>query len=161
MAKSLVFSGSSVDRESACHTGDATGSIPASSRSSGGQSNPLQYSCLGESYGQRSLAGYSPQGHTESDMTEVTQHTSTSCIVGCLAVPLASTHQCQGFLCPSVATRNVSRHGQVFSGEGKLSLCRAPGVQIQPLKQNCHQVETELVTNTQAWDTIWYSHYED
>ena len=26
----------------------------------------------GESYGQRSLEGYSPQGHTESDMTEVT-----------------------------------------------------------------------------------------
>ena len=26
----------------------------------------------GESHGQKSLAGYSPQGHTESDMTEVT-----------------------------------------------------------------------------------------
>ena len=30
----------------------------------------------GESHGQRSLAGYSPQGHTESNITEVTQHTS-------------------------------------------------------------------------------------
>ena len=29
---------------------------------------------LGESYGQRSLAGQGPQGHKESDMTEVTQH---------------------------------------------------------------------------------------
>ena len=28
----------------------------------------------GESHGQRSLAGYSPWGHKESDMTEVTQH---------------------------------------------------------------------------------------
>ena len=28
----------------------------------------------GESYGQRSLAGYSPQDHIESDMTEVTEH---------------------------------------------------------------------------------------
>ena len=27
-----------------------------------------------EFHGQRSLAGYSPQGHKESDMTEVTQH---------------------------------------------------------------------------------------
>ena len=26
----------------------------------------------GEFHGQRSLVGYSPQGHTESDMTEVT-----------------------------------------------------------------------------------------
>ena len=29
----------------------------------------------GESHGQRSLAGYSPKGHKESDMTEATQHT--------------------------------------------------------------------------------------
>ena len=29
----------------------------------------------GESHGQRSLVGYSPQGHTESDTTEATQHT--------------------------------------------------------------------------------------
>ena len=31
---------------------------------------------LGESQGQRSLAGYSPWGCKESDMTEVTQHSS-------------------------------------------------------------------------------------
>ena len=81
MAKSLVFSGSSVDRESACHAGDATGSVPASRRSPGGQSNPLQYSCLGESYGQRSLAGYSPQGHTESGMIEATECTHMGQII--------------------------------------------------------------------------------
>ena len=32
--------------------------------------NPLQYSCLGESHGQRSLAGYSSWGRKESDTTE-------------------------------------------------------------------------------------------
>jgi len=32
----------------------------------------------GESHGQRSLAGYGPQGCKESDMTEATEHTSTS-----------------------------------------------------------------------------------
>ena len=31
----------------------------------------------GECYGQRSLAGYSPQGHIELDTTETTQHTHT------------------------------------------------------------------------------------
>ena len=31
----------------------------------------------GESHGQRSLAGYSPQGHKESDMTGATTHTHT------------------------------------------------------------------------------------
>ena len=45
------------------------GLIPGSGRSSGGgHDNPLQYSCL-KSHGQRSLAGYSPWGHKESDAT--------------------------------------------------------------------------------------------
>ena len=30
---------------------------------------PLQYSCLENPHGQRSLAGYSPWGRKESDMT--------------------------------------------------------------------------------------------
>ena len=38
----------------------------------GGHGNPLQYSCLENLHGQRSLEGYSPWGHKESDMTEVT-----------------------------------------------------------------------------------------
>ena len=51
-------------------TGD-TGSIPGSGRSPGeGNGNPLQYSCLESPHGQRSLVGYSPWGHRESDMTE-------------------------------------------------------------------------------------------
>ena len=36
----------------------------------GGHGNPLQYSCLENPYGQRSLAGYNPWGHKESDTTE-------------------------------------------------------------------------------------------
>ena len=36
----------------------------------GGHGNPLQYSCLENPHGQRSLAGYSPWGHRKSDMTE-------------------------------------------------------------------------------------------
>ena len=35
-----------------------------------GNSNPLQYSCLENPCGQRSLAGYSQWAHKESDMTE-------------------------------------------------------------------------------------------
>ena len=35
-----------------------------------GNGNPLQYSCLEKSHGQRSLVVYSPQGRKESDMTE-------------------------------------------------------------------------------------------
>ena len=36
----------------------------------GGDGNPLQYSCLESPMDKRSLAGYSPRGHKESDMTE-------------------------------------------------------------------------------------------
>ena len=46
----------------ACNVGDL-GSIPGSGRSlREGNGNPLQYSCLEKSHGQRSLAGYSPWG---------------------------------------------------------------------------------------------------
>ena len=33
--------------------------------------NPLQYSCLENPHGQRILAGYSPGGRKESNMTEL------------------------------------------------------------------------------------------
>ena len=36
----------------------------------GGHGNPLQYSCLENPHRQRSLVGYSPWGHKESDTTE-------------------------------------------------------------------------------------------
>ena len=44
------------------------GSIPGSGRSPGeGNGNLIQYSCLQNLYGQRSLAGYSPKGCNELD----------------------------------------------------------------------------------------------
>ena len=47
------------------------GSIPGLGGSpGGGNDNLLQYSCLEKSHGQRNLAGYSPQGHEESDTIE-------------------------------------------------------------------------------------------
>ena len=64
------FPGGSEDKESACDVGDP-GSIPGLGRSSGeGNGNPLQYSCLKNPQGQRSLVGYSPQGGKELDTTE-------------------------------------------------------------------------------------------
>ena len=47
------------------------GSIPGSGRFPGG-GNGYPVFLLGESHGQRSLAGYSPWGHEELDTTEVT-----------------------------------------------------------------------------------------
>ena len=49
------------------------GSIPGLGISSGlGNGKSLQYSCPEKFHGQRSLAGYSPQGRKELDMTEAT-----------------------------------------------------------------------------------------
>ena len=45
--------------------------IPGSRRFPGvGNASPLQYSCLENPHGQRSLVGYSPWGHKESDTPE-------------------------------------------------------------------------------------------
>ena len=66
----MGFPGSSAGIESTHNSGDL-GSIPGSGRSpGGGHGNPLQYSCLENPHGQRSLVGYSPLGRKESDMTE-------------------------------------------------------------------------------------------
>ena len=57
-------------KESTCSEGDM-GSIPGLGRSPReGNSNPLQYSCLGNPMDRRSLGGYSPRCNKESDMIE-------------------------------------------------------------------------------------------
>ena len=66
----LGFPGGSDGKESACSAGDL-GLIHSLGRSpGGGHGNPLQYSCLENPHGQRSLAGYGLWGHKDSDMTE-------------------------------------------------------------------------------------------
>ena len=58
----LGFPCSSVGKESACSAGDL-GLIPGLGGSPGeGTGNPLQYPCLENPRGQRTLAGYSPWG---------------------------------------------------------------------------------------------------
>ena len=55
---------------SSCNAGDL-GSIPGLGRSPGeGNGNPLQYSCLENPMDGRSLVGYSPWDHKESDTTK-------------------------------------------------------------------------------------------
>jgi len=59
------FSGGSEGRESTCNAGDLA-LIPVLGRScGGGHGNPLQYCCLENPHGQRSLEGYSPWGPKE------------------------------------------------------------------------------------------------
>ena len=74
-------SGGSDGKESASAAGDL-GSILGSGRSGEGNGYPLQFSFL-ENYMERSLAGYSPGDHKESEITEseITWTHSTSCIL--------------------------------------------------------------------------------
>ena len=65
-----MYSQTFPSKESACNVGDLD-SIPGLGRyAGGGHSNSLQYSCLENPHGQRSLAGYSSWGLKESDMTK-------------------------------------------------------------------------------------------
>ena len=55
------FPGGSDSKESICNAGDQ-GLIPGLGKYSEERGNPLQYSCLENSHGQKSLVGYSPWG---------------------------------------------------------------------------------------------------
>ena len=86
------FTSGSDSKESACDAVDL-GLIHGLGRSpGGGNGNPLQYSCLENPHGQRSLAGYSPWVHKELDTTEGLKH--------CMAIfnqpPLVSELSCLG-----------------------------------------------------------------
>ena len=66
----IGFPGGSEGKASACNVGDP-GSMPGLGRSSGeGKWQPTLVLLPGKSHGQRSLAGYSPWGRKEPDMTE-------------------------------------------------------------------------------------------
>ena len=87
----LGFPGSSDGKESTCKVGNLD-SIPGLGRSpGGGHGNSLQYSCLENPHGQRSLVGCSPRGHKESDMTErlsIAQSESTMIAIEIYLLPI-------------------------------------------------------------------------
>ena len=65
-----LFPGGSDIKVSAYNVEDQ-GSVPGLGRSPGGEhGNPLQYSCLENPHGWRSLVGYSPWGLKELDIIE-------------------------------------------------------------------------------------------
>ena len=67
----------------------------------GGHDNPLQYSCLENPHGQRSLVGYSPWGHKELDTTEqLSRHTTQA---------LISSSQYSGYVTLGILWRSVVR----------------------------------------------------
>ena len=68
-------------------------SVPGSGRSpGGGHGNSLQYSCLKNPHGQRSLVGYSPWGHKDLDTTKGLS--TTAKVVNYTAIWFVQTRQC-------------------------------------------------------------------
>ena len=66
----LGFPGGSDGKESTCNAGDLSSILGLERSLEKGMETPLQYSCLANPHGQRSLVGYSLWCHKESDMTE-------------------------------------------------------------------------------------------
>ena len=79
----------------------------------GGHGNPLQHYCP-QNPTDRGLAGYSPQGHTESDTTGVTEH-QYSCTLQPSAV-LSQPKLCPALKSPLTSSRTLSLlwHHQLF-----------------------------------------------
>ena len=81
----LDFPGGSDGKESACNVGDL-GLIPGLGRTPGGRhGNSLQYSCLENPHGQRSLVGYIVHGVTKSWtwLSNWSQHRTTTDVCNC------------------------------------------------------------------------------
>ena len=88
-----AFLGGSDSKEPTCKVGDLS-LIPGLGRfPGGGHGNPLQYSCLENPHGQRSLGGCSPWGHKETDRTEWLSTTSIK-----LVMPFNHLILCHRFL---------------------------------------------------------------
>ena len=68
----LGFPGGSGNKESSYNMRDLDSSTGLGRSPRGGHGNPFQYICLENPHGQRSLVGYRPLSHKESDRTEVT-----------------------------------------------------------------------------------------
>ena len=69
----MGFPAGSEVKASAWNAGDLASNAGLGRSPGRGHDNPLQYSCLEDLHGQRSLVGYSPGSHKELNTTEMTK----------------------------------------------------------------------------------------
>ena len=129
--------------------------IPGLGRSpGGGHDNPLQYSCLENPLRQRSLVGYSPRSHRQSDTTERlstgrrvgASGNLTGClkgISGCSKIVLFSPHFISLFpsislFCLKFSTPLCSLFGDLVFG-------------LFPFPAYCSHVEGDAAGTTVPW----------
>ena len=73
----IDFPGGSGGKESSYHAGDLGLTPGLGSSPGGGHGNPVQYSCLENPHGQRSLVGCSPwsqKSRTQTEQLRIAQH---------------------------------------------------------------------------------------
>ena len=112
----MGFPGGSDGKESGCNAGDLGSILQLVRAPEGGHGNPLQYSCLENPHGQRSLAGYSLWGCKESDTTEQLSLHSIKCkhveSIPTLKVKMLVTQSCPTLCDPmDCSLSGSSAHG--------------------------------------------------
>ena len=103
------FPAGSESKESAGNAGDQSSISGSGGSPGGGNGNPLQYSCLGNLHGHRSLAGCSPRGCEELDTTERLTHTDVhrgSALF--VAVSASASHTRNGWHTGNATERQLS-----------------------------------------------------
>ena len=130
----MDFPDGSDSKESSCNAGDL-GLIPGLERSlGGGHGNPLQYFCLENRHGQRSLTNYSPWGPKESDTTErlsttqqCTRVLSSPCLsITCYFLPFfvyTCANRCEVMVCLMCISLIIRGVLNSFSCAYEPSLC--------------------------------------
>ena len=98
------------------------GSIPGSGRSPGeGRGNPLQYSCLENPLDRGTWWASGPQGCTELDTTEVTQHSRMHCFWLCWVFTAVWAFSSYGVQLPIEVASLVAEHGALAQESGALA----------------------------------------
>ena len=134
------------------------GSIPGLGRSPGeGNDSPLQYSCLENPRGQRSLTGYSPWGHKESDTTEHAQ--GCQCVHDSVLPPLRGTLDSIMHFLNSLGYE--SSVWQAVFNYSKLQLAPLAYLSVSllgnvpasscPWARTCYQTRHKVLALMQAW----------
>ena len=112
------FPGGSDSKETTSSARDL-GSIPGLGRSpGGGHGNPLQYFCLENAHGQRSLVGYHPWGLKESDTTGSWTTVTLHWLAWYLPFPMGVIRSQRFTFPPGIITiclRNSLQHSLWFS----------------------------------------------
>ena len=128
----MGFPGGSDGKESSCKVGDLSSVLGLGRSPGGGYGNPLQYSCLENPHGQRSLVGYSPQGQ----------------------IPLSDSHflfpMLEGSSCKPNEMTHLHEEFGAFPGTYHCVQAAACLVLLHPPEHHCVQVSWFLLPPSRA-----------